>query len=122
MFPVAAAAANSASGSAPSTPPPIILTSGGMDKPKMDNGARIYYDAKSGDNIYENRYKDTSKRFRGFWHLILMWKCSVLKLVWHDLIVFVGLYVILSVIYRCVIFDNERQREVFELICVYCAR
>ncbi len=32
-------------------------------------------------NIYANRYRDTSKRFRGFGNLIALWKGSVVKLV-----------------------------------------
>lgn len=51
-----------------------------------------------------------------------MWKSSVLKLIWHDLLVFVLLYMGLSLLYRYVFFHNDRQREIFELICIYCAR
>ncbi len=36
---------------------------------------------KSERNIYANRYRDTSKRFRGIWNLMAMWKGSVFKLV-----------------------------------------
>ncbi len=31
-------------------------------------------------NIYANRYRDTSKRFRGVWNLMMLWKGSVMKL------------------------------------------
>ncbi len=37
------------------------------------------------DNIYANRYHDTTLRFQGFFKLIAVWKGSVMKLIWHDL-------------------------------------
>ena len=73
-------------------------------------------------NIYANRYQDTSRRFRGFWSLMRLWKGSVLKLVWHDLLVFLVAYAILSILYRLVFFHDPVQREYFELICVYASR
>jgi hypothetical protein len=36
-------------------------------------------------NMYTNQYKDTTNRFNGIWHLLLIWKGSVFKLIWHDL-------------------------------------
>eukprot|EP00095_Tigriopus_kingsejongensis_P005076 maker-scaffold1482_size38982-snap-gene-0.9 protein:Tk05076 transcript:maker-scaffold1482_size38982-snap-gene-0.9-mRNA-1 annotation:"PREDICTED: bestrophin-1-like" len=73
-------------------------------------------------NIYANRYKDTNKRFRGFWHLMAMWKGSVLKLIWHDMLVFLVLYSALSLTYRFWLFDNPKHRQAFELVCVYASR
>jgi len=73
-------------------------------------------------NIYANQYKDTSKRFRGFWHLMRLWKGSVMKLVWHDLLVFLIAYFALSVLYREVLYRDPVAKEVFELICIYCSR
>ena len=73
-------------------------------------------------NIYANRYKDTSKKFRGIYHLMLKWKGSVIKLVWHDLLVFLVLYFTLSILYRTVFFYNDSQREFFELLCIYASR
>jgi hypothetical protein len=37
-------------------------------------------------NIYANRYHATSKAGQGFWKLMLVWKGSVLKLIWIDLV------------------------------------
>ena len=51
-------------------------------------------------SIYTNVYKDTTNRLYGIWHLLLRWKCSVFKLIWHDLVVFLALYSALSVLYR----------------------
>lgn len=85
-----------------------------MTEPKLvGEGAR---------NIYANRYQDTNKRFRGFWHLMAMWKGSVLKLIWHDLLVFMVMYSILSAIYRFLLFGNPKHREAFEMVCVYASR
>lgn len=73
-------------------------------------------------NIYANAYKDTSKRFRGFWHLIRIWKGSVIKLIWHDLLLFVVAYALLSLLYREVFCGNPYWKETFELICIYASR
>ena len=75
-----------------------------------------------GKNIYANQYQDTSKRFRGTLELMRLWKGSVVKLVWHDLLAFLVCYALLSVLYREVLFDNPRHREVFELVCIYASR
>ena len=53
---------------------------------------------------------------------MVVWKASVAKLIWHDLVVFLLLYSALSLLYRLVLFDNEQYRELFELICIYCSR
>ena len=89
-------------------------------------------------NIYANRYDDTSKRFRGFWHLMLQWKGSVLKLIYHDLIVYVSLYMCISLVYRFYLVEvaktctqsdhvsgsclSEIIREWFECFCIYCGK
>ena len=51
-------------------------------------------------SIYTNVYKDTTNRLYGIWNLLLRWKCSVFKLIWHDLVVFLVLYFALSILYR----------------------
>ena len=61
-------------------------------------------------------------RFRGFWHLMLVWKSSVGKLIWHDLLMFLLLYGGLSSVYRLVLLDTEMYRDIFEVICIYCSR
>lgn len=75
-----------------------------------------------GINIYANRYHDTTVRFQGFWKLMLVWKGSVTKLIWHDLLAFLVLYSTLSVVYRVVLMENEVHREYFELLCIYASR
>ena len=83
-------------------------------------------------NIYANRYNDTSKRFRGFWHLMFQWKGSVLKLIYHDLLMYIFLYVSINLTYRYYIYEGakacdhkcsfEITRQWFEMFCVYCGR
>ena len=51
-------------------------------------------------SIYTNVYKDTTNRLYGIWNLLLKWKCSVFRLIWHDLVVFLVLYFALSILYR----------------------
>ena len=51
-------------------------------------------------SIYTNVYKDTTNRLYGIWNLLLQWKCSVFRLIWHDLVVFLVLYFALSILYR----------------------
>ena len=96
-------------------------------------------------NIYANRYNDTSKRFRGFWHLMGQWKGSVIKLIYHSLILYVTLFMAINLFYRYVVYETfarycdwdeyksgdphaivncnfEKGRQWFELFCVYCGR
>ena len=60
---------------------------------------RVFGDSKS-ENQYMNLYQDTSKRFNGTWNLLLRWKGSVFKLMWHDLVIFMVIYALLSILYR----------------------
>ncbi len=68
------------------------------------------------------KFKIVFFRLRGFWHLMMKWKGSVFKLIWHDLLIFVILYFLLGFIYRFVIFDYEIYREIFEVVCIYSSR
>ena len=51
-------------------------------------------------NVYKNRYQSTAKEFNAFCKLFGVWKGSVIKLLWHDLLIFLIIYAGLSVIYR----------------------
>ena len=73
-------------------------------------------------NIYTNRYHDTTKRFQGFVKLFMVWKGSVIKLIWHDLLVFILFYFTLSLLYRHVFIYHEPVAQYFEMICIYCER
>ena len=39
-------------------------------------------------------------RFYGIWHLLLRWKGSVYKLIWHEVLIFLIFYFALSILYR----------------------
>ena len=79
-----------------------------------------HYDVRK--NIYANQYNDTSRRFHGFIHLFLKWSGSVFKLIWHNLLVFMGIYTLLTVIYRCILVNHAYAKELFEIFCIYCSR
>ena len=87
-----------------------------------DEEAFVFDRASKGKNIYLNRYNDTSKRFRGTLHLLSQWKGNVFKLIWHDLLIFVLLYFLISILYRCLLIHHDTYREWFELLCVFCGR
>ncbi len=70
-------------------------------------------------NIYCNLYKDTSRRMSGLWSILLLWKGSVFKLIWHDLLLFLVAYALLSLFYRTVLFHHPAARQSFEVFCVY---
>lgn len=82
-------------------------------------------DLKKKQNIYSNRYADTSKRFRGFGNLMLQWKGSVMKLIWHDLLLFLAAYFILELIYENWLTKDPNavwMKEVYEICCIYSGR
>ena len=107
-----------------------------------DSFTRFYADAevwssnrlRKDKNIYANRYNDTSERFRGFWHLMFQWKGGVLKLIFHDLLMYIFLWMTINYIYRFYIYEKalecdhketcnyEIARQWFEMFCVYCGR
>ena len=73
-------------------------------------------------NIYRNAYKDTTKEFSLTGHLFHMWKGSCYKLLWPNVSLWLFLYILLSIIYHFIIFDDPRSRQMFEIICIYCGR
>ena len=94
---------------------------------------------KKGRNIYANRYNDTSKRFRGFWHLMSQWKGSVIKLIYHDFFMYITIFMTINLVYRYVLYEYSKlcdnsidseswnckasiARQWFEYFCVYCGR
>ena len=78
----------------------------------------------SGHNIYQNMYQDTTKRFSNTFSLLLKWKGSCIKLIWHDILMWIILYGILSFIYRQILFTEPKSRhmQMFEMICIYAER
>ena len=86
------------------------------------------YNTKSevseGRNIYRNQYNETTKQFNFGHRLFFIWGGSCLKLIRHDILIWVVLYALLSLLYRCVLctFEDQRHREMFELLCIYAER
>ncbi len=68
---------------------------------------------------YESVYADTTRPFNGVRHVLLLFKGSVLKLIWHDVALFTAAYYALSLVYRLLLFDRPRARETFEVVCVF---
>ena len=73
---------------------------------------------------YRHKYQDTSHRLTGFFTLMSHWRGSVMKLIYHNLIIFILLYFLISFVYRFQFLNpgSEYHREVFELICIYSSR
>ncbi|XP_023420132.1 bestrophin-2 [Cavia porcellus] len=57
-------------------------------------------------------------RFGGFSQLLLLWRGSIYKLLWRELLTFLGLYMVLSATYRSVL--AEEQKRYFEKLVIYC--
>ncbi|XP_010853781.1 PREDICTED: bestrophin-2 [Bison bison bison] len=59
-------------------------------------------------------------RFGGFSKLLLLWRGSIYKLLWRELLCFLGLFMALSAAYRFVL--TEEQKRYFEKLVLYCDR
>nr|XP_012645890.1 bestrophin-2 [Microcebus murinus] len=57
-------------------------------------------------------------RFGGFSQLLLLWRGSIYKLLWRELLCFLGFYMALSAAYRFVL--TEEQKRYFEKLVIYC--
>ena len=44
--------------------------------------------------------------------------------VWHDFVIFLIIYLVISLLYRCILvaYDFREQRQTFELLCIYADR
>ncbi|XP_075170086.1 bestrophin 1 isoform X2 [Haematobia irritans] len=60
----------------------------------------------------------TCRGFGCFLKLLLRWRGSIYKLVWLDLLAFLFLYYLLSIVYRYAL--NDQQRVTFEIVVQYC--
>ncbi|KAG7324151.1 hypothetical protein KOW79_012167 [Hemibagrus wyckioides] len=65
---------------------------------------------------YSRRVADA--RLGTFSHLLLRWKGSIYKLLYRELLIFIVLYYIISVLYRFLLDDG--QRRMFEKLAIYC--
>ena len=75
-----------------------------------------------GNNMYRNLYQGTAKNYAATRHLIFIWKGSSFKLIWQPILIWTFCYAVLSVMYRNVLFDIPRGKEMFELMCIYAER
>ncbi|XP_024921944.1 bestrophin-4 isoform X2 [Cynoglossus semilaevis] len=57
-------------------------------------------------------------RFGGFSKLLFRWKGSIYKLLYKELLVFCGVYLFFSIVYRFIL--TSRQQDQFECIALYC--
>ena len=85
-----------------------------------------HYNTKSevakGQNIYRNQYAGTTQNFSATRHLLLVWGGSCYKLIWYQISVWLFCYTFLSVLYRNVLYTNPRDRQMFEMICIYAEK
>jgi len=58
----------------------------------------------------------------GFLKLLKLWKGSLLKGIWMDLVLYVSLLAGVSCLYRFYFMDHEDMKKPFEILCVYCGR
>ena len=73
-------------------------------------------------SIYKNVYEDTDSRIQAWINLFWVWKGSVIKLLWPDLLVFLIIYFSLSILYWHVLLYDEASAQYFEMICIFCQR
>ncbi|XP_069718262.1 bestrophin-4 [Phaenicophaeus curvirostris] len=64
--------------------------------------------------------KVADSRFGGFSKLLFRWKGSIYKLLYKEFIVFVVLYTTLSLVYRCLL--TEEQKRLYTKVAQYCNR
>ena len=78
--------------------------------------------AKDYTDIYKNVYGDTNSGIQGWINLFWVWKGSVIKLLWQDLLVFLITYFSLSLLYWNVLLHDKASAQYFEMICIFCQR
>lgn len=83
---------------------------------------KVYPREDDPGNIYASVYRDTTRPFSGVRHILLLFRGSVFKLIWHDVLIFTLAYYSLSLLYRLMLFPHSRARETFEIVCVYADR
>ena len=99
-----------------SSGPAAAMKSGGKGT------GNAFQSTRNSKNIYRNMYAPTNRFFSGMVGLLFKWKKSVFSLIWHDVIVFLVLYFLLSILYRHVLFDYPSHKQTFEMICIYADR
>ena len=91
-------------------------------KSERQGTANVFQSMRHSENIYYNMYAATNRGLYGLTSLLFRWKQSVFSLIWHDVLAFLLLYFLLSIFYRCVLFDYPSCKQTFEMICIYADR
>ena len=58
----------------------------------------------------------------GFYRILFKWCGSIYKGVWRQVLLYCSLYALVSLLYRHVLFHNERSKEFFERFCIYAGK
>jgi len=91
-------------------------------KSERKGTGNVFQNMRHSEKIYYNMYAATNHRLFGMVGLLCRWKQSVFELIWHDIIGFLIVYYLFSILYRYVIFDYPSYKQTFEMICVYADR
>ena len=74
-------------------------------------------------DMFKNVYEDTDSRIKAWINLFWVWKGSVTKLLWQDLLLFLITYFFLSILYWHVLLPfNDAGAQYFEMICISSGR
>ena len=61
----------------------------------------------------------SADKLGAFFRLLALWKGSVLKGIWKDLMAYFAVYAVLSICYRYLMIHDEERKQMFEQVCVY---
>ena len=65
----------------------------------------------------------SAEKIGAFFRLLALWKGSVLKGIWKDLMAYFAVYAVISVCYRYLMIDDKetetKHKQMFEQVCVY---
>ena len=90
---------------------------------EKDGHAKIYdTDASAKNNIYSNIYPSTAERALAWRikYILFRWRGSVIKLIWHEVLMYMLAYYLIFFIYRVILIKYPTAKQNFELICVHC--
>lgn len=57
-----------------------------------------------------------------FLHILRIWRGSIFKGVWRNLVIYSCIYAVISLTYRLLITRDEAMKQKFELICIFCEK
>jgi len=89
---------------------------------QMPSNGNVFKMMRDKKNIYSNLYSDTTNRWTAMVTLLCVWKQSVFKLIWNDLLIYLVIYFLMSIFYRNVLWHYPAYKQTFEMICIYADR